>query len=161
MIQLNLTCPFPENINPLSPNGFMFGVQHLPEMKYFCQQVNLPSISMPTVEQASPLLIIPHKGTSPSYDPLNIQFLVDSNMGNYKAILDWMLNGLPDANDPEKMYSDGFLQVLGSSNDIVRTIRFVDMTPISIDGVTFSSTNSDVQYVVGSATFRYTYFYFS
>lgn len=162
MSLLNLHCPFPENINPLSPNGFMFMIEHLPEMKYFCQQVALPSISLPAAPQATPFVSIPRKGEQAQFDNLTVQFLVDSKMENFKAIKDWMIDGMINGGSKdEKIYSDGILSVLDSSNQIVQEIRFVDMLPVSLDGITFASTNSDVQYVVGTVTFAYTYYYFS
>ena len=49
------TCTLPENIIPLSPNGFMFSILKLPELSYFSQEVSVPSLSLPIVEVATPV----------------------------------------------------------------------------------------------------------
>lgn len=160
MNKINLSCPMPENINPLSPNGFMFQIQKLPSLTYFCQRVNLPAISLPSAEQATPFVNIPHKGEILEYSDLTVEFLIDSRMENYKAINQWMTDGFPDNEPPEDIFSDGHLHVLDIHNQVIQTIQFVNIVPISLEGMMFESTSSDVQYLVGSATFKYTYYKF-
>lgn len=160
MSTINLSCPFPENINPLSPNGFMFQIERLPEMKYFCQQAAIPGISLPTANMATPMVSIGFKGEQLEYDVLTVQFLIDSEMKNYRAINKWMTDNFPTDGNVDAKPSDGYLHVLGSSNQVIQTIQFANMLPISLEALTFNSTNQDVQYLVGSATFRYTYYHF-
>ena len=172
-----LTCPVPQNINPLSPNGFMFSIQKLPAVSFFCQQINVPGITLGAPEFGNPFNIAPIPGETLTYDQLQVQFLVDENMENYMAIYNWIVAlGFPQSyeqyttffnedqrasiSELAKNYSDGTVQVLGSNNNAVRTINFVDMFPVSIDSLTFQSTNQDVQYLVGNATFRYGYYKF-
>lgn len=150
----------PENVNPLSPNGFMFQIQKLPGLTYFCQKVNLPSVSLPTANQGTPFVTVGHKGEALDYADLTVDFLVDSKMENYKAINHWMTDGFPDDVPPEDFFSDGFLHVLDPQNKVIQSIQFANMLPVSLEGLTFESTSSDVQYLVGSATFRYTYYRF-
>ena len=54
MATTTITCPFPDNITPLSPNGFMFNITKLPNLSFFCQQVNIPGITLGAPEQATP-----------------------------------------------------------------------------------------------------------
>lgn len=174
-----LSCPVPTNINPLSPNGFRFSIQKLPELTYFAQEVNLPGISFGEAILANPLAPVPIPGDQITYEQLNVRFLIDENMANFKAIHDWMRGlGFPESHteystfqaddskmpgqDPNlipeltKNYSDGTLQILGSNNQPVRTIAFVDLFPTILSTIQFQSTSGDVQYLIGDATFRYT-----
>lgn len=172
-----LTCPIPTNINPLSPNGFQFSITKLPDLTYFSQQVTIPGISLPAFEANNPLVAFPIAGDIISFDPLNVQFLVDETMANYKAIYNWLKGlGFPESHtqydmfignetggpsaELQKNYSDGVLQVLGANNKAVQSIQFIDLIPVSLESLTFQSTNQDVQYLVGSATFRYNYYKF-
>ena len=172
-----LTCPIPSNINPLSPNGFLFTIQQLPEMNFFCQQVNLPGITLGAPEFGTPFSVQPIPGETLTYDQLTIQFLVDQNMDNYRAIHNWIVAlGFPQGyeqytsffnaqeslvtSDLAKNYCEGSLIILGANNTAVRTITFTDMFPIALDSLMFASTNTDVQYLVGNATFRYGYYRF-
>lgn len=171
-----LSCPIPSNINPLSPNGYMFSIQRLPKVSYFCQEVNLPTLTLGSTQQSTPFSQAILAGDILEYSPLTIQFLVDDAMENYKSIHNWM-NGLgfPENHDQyqtmldqstnngsnlAKSYSDATLTVLGNSNNAIQTVQFVDMFPESLDSLTFVSTSQDVQYLVGSATFRYSYYKF-
>ena len=99
-------------------------------------------------------------------------------MDNYKALYDWLKGlGFPtehqeysdfiaqdqQANKMElsKNYSDASLSILSSNNQVVKTLRFVDMFPISLASLQFGSNLSDVNYLQGNAIFRYTYYEFS
>lgn len=171
-----LSCPVPENINPLSPNGYMFSIQRLPKVSFFCQEVNLPTLTLGNFPQSTPFSQVIIAGETLDYAPLTIQFLVDDVMGNYKSIHDWMIGlGFPEnhtqyqsmldespttGSNVKKSYSDGSLSVLGPNNSIIQTIQFIDLIPESLDSLTFLSTSQDVQYLAGSATFRYSYYKF-
>jgi hypothetical protein len=162
----------PNNINPLSPNGFILSITRLPKIKFWCQVVNIPGISLGSPEQQTPLSTFPIPGDMLSYDNLTIQFLIDEYMCNYKSIVDWMrglgfpednqeyIDMLADSQNPgselSKNFSDATLQIMDSSNNPCKTIYFKDLFPISIDGLQFESTSTDVNYLVGTATFRYT-----
>jgi len=173
----NLSCPIPSNINPLSPNGFMFTIQKLPELNFFCQQVNLPGVLLGEPEFANPLSRQPIPGETLTYDQLQVQFLIDEQMINYKSIYNWLLAlGFPTGYDEyinfineddrlvtselAKNYSDASLHILGSNNTVIQTVQFTDVFPVSIDTLTFQSTNQDVNYLIGNATFRYGFYKF-
>jgi len=173
----NITCPIPDNINPLSPNGFLFSIQKLPKLNFFCQQVNLPGIQLGSPEFGNPFQTAPIPGETLTYDQLSVQFLVDANMENYISIYNWIVAlGFPNnyeqyvnflnedqrgvTSELAKNYSDATLTILGNNNTPIKTVEFVDMFPVSIDSLMFQSTNNDVQYLVGNATFRYHYYKF-
>jgi hypothetical protein len=173
----NLSCPVPTNINPLSPNGFNFSIQKMPGISFFCQEVNLPGLTLPTIEVLNPLGYTPFAGDIINWDDLSIQFLIDEDMANYRALYDWITGlGFPtdhsqfqDFADSQnnysgrlmKEFSDGTLQILGSNNQPVQTIRYADIVITSIGAMTFTSTSTDVNYLIGNATFKYNMFEFS
>ena len=173
-----LTCPVPSNINPLQTNGFLFGIQKLPEMLYFCQEVNLPELSAPPGEIDTPLTLIPIPGDKLSFGELTVVFLIDETMSNYIAVHNWMVGlGFPESHDQYKNfiatrsddlnkneltagYSDGTLQILNSSNNVARSIQFKDMFPTSLSSLQLQTTTQDTTYFAASATFRYTTYKF-
>ena len=172
-----LSCPFPENLNPLSPNGYKFSIQRLPEVSYFCQEVNLPSLTLGITQQSNPMVINYIAGDMLDYSPLTVQFLVDQKMENYKAIHNWLTGlGFPEDHSQfdemlqksvvqsksslARSYSDATLGILDNTGSTIQTIQFVDLFPESLESLTFTSTSQDVQYLVGSATFRYSYYKF-
>ena len=160
-----ISCPIPDNINPLSPNGFMFGISKLPTLKFFCQQVNLPGITLGAPEFGNPFNVAPIPGETLTYDQLTVQFLINEDMSNYQAIYTQYTTFLNDADqiatgELAKNYSDATLQILGSNNTVVKNVQFYDMFPITLDSLVFQATNQDVNYLIGNATFRYGYYKF-
>ena len=174
-----LTCPIPSNINPLQSNGFVFTITKLPELQYFCQEVNIPDISLPVAETNSPLSKVPYAGDKLDFGNLTIQFTIDETMTNYIAIYKWLIGlGFPELHQQYQdfldtfmnsltttpamaSYSDATLAILNSANNIIQTIRFVDLLPISLNSVLLQSNNNDTTYLMGVATFDYNYYYFT
>jgi hypothetical protein len=128
-------------------------------------------------EFGNPFRTTPVPGETLTYDQLTVQFLVDENMSNYKAIYNWIVAlGFPTSYDEyitfiddddrgitselAKNYSDATLQILGANNSAIQTVQIVDMFPMALDSLMFQSTNQDVNYLVGNATFRYSYYKF-
>jgi hypothetical protein len=139
--------------------------------------VNLPGILLGAPEFGNPFRSTPVPGETLTYDQLTVQFLVDEEMSNYKSIYNWLVAlGFPTSYDEyltflnsdernitselAKNYSDATIQILGSNNATVQTVQIIDLFPISLDSLVFQSTNQDVQYLVGNATFRYSYYKF-
>lgn len=171
------SCPFPANLNPLSPNGFKFSIEKLPSLTYFCQEITLPQMYLGDIMQANPLTNIALPGDQITYDLLTVDFLVDQSMHNYVAIHNWMAglgfpqdnaqyvdlvaaNAQTDLGTGAKAYSDATLQILDSMGGAIATVQFVDMVPQALEALTFTSTSNDVQYLVGRASFKYTYYKF-
>jgi hypothetical protein len=179
MIMANLTCPAPSNINPLSPTGFMLSIQKLPEVAFFSQEVTLPSVDLPHVDVNTPLSRMSITGEVLTYGDFTINFLVDEEMQNYNAVYNW-LKGLGFPKDHNEYtsyierqksnqnmysnsenvasYSDASLSILGSSNTPIKTFKFIDLHPVSLSSLQFTANATDVNYLIGSASFRYTYF---
>ena len=153
----------------LSPIAFQLGIIKLPGIEFSTQMANLPGISMPEATQHNPFVNAPVPGDKLEFEPFTMNFLVDESMANYISIWSWMIGlGFPNdysefidgANRPLVHMSDGFLQILGSNNVLVKTVKFTDMFPISLNSITFTSTENNVTYVQGQVTFKYTSFKF-
>ena len=174
---ITTTSTLPQNINPLSPNGYRFSIQKLPELTYFSQQVNLPGITLGEPEFVNPFASVPIPGDRLTYDALTLEFLVDEDMKNYLAVYNWLVAlGFPQSyqqylslsnqdeintlNELATNYSDGTMLILDNNNATSRTVHFIDMFPTSLESLTFQATNTDVNYLVGRATFRFSYYEF-
>lgn len=172
---LPISCPIPSNINPLQSNGFRFNITKLPEVDFFCQEVNLPGISLPSPEIDTPFSRAPFPGDKLDFDDLQVTFLIDENMVNYMAVHTWMvalgfpkmyeqytsymaLDTVSKYSELARNYSDGVLQILNSSNNPVKTFQFRDLVPTGLQSVVLASTTTDTQYLAGTATFKYTYY---
>jgi len=170
-------CPIPDNINPLSPTGFRLDIEKLPTVSYFCQEATIPDVSISSIAMPTPLSSIQIPDTIINYGDLVVNFLVDEDMDNYTALYNWIKglgfptdhseyttfinsNQQPGKLELSKNYSDGTLHILSSSNNVVRSLKFVDLFPISVASLQFGSNLTDVQYLQGNAIFRYTYYEF-
>lgn len=174
----SLMCPIPTNINPLQSNGFIFSVQKLPEISFFCQEANIPSIVLGAPLMATPLVDTPIPGEKLEFGDLNVTFMINETMDNYIAIYTWLIglgfpknhqqfqtfiNSRTNSLNPSFLiagYSDATLQILNSSNNPSRTIFFEDVFPVSLEQIQLQSTTGDTTYLAGSATFKYTLYRF-
>lgn len=172
-----LSCPVPDNIDPLSPNGFQLTIAKLPTVSFFCQEADIPGLTMTPLGVKTPLVKMNFATNQIEYSAFNVSFMIDSKMDNYMSILGWMEGlGFPEtyqqytdfqeaqrdkglsATHGNYDFSAGTLIILGSNNQAIRSIEFIDMIPVSISSVVFATTNTDVKYLIGKATFAYDYF---
>ena len=80
----------PTKIDYASPTQFKFNIIKLPKVEYFCTAINIPGISLNFTEQRTPLKDIPVPGEKLTYQDLDVTFLVDENLENYREIHGWL-----------------------------------------------------------------------
>lgn len=171
------SCPYPESVNPLSPNGFKFSIVRIPEVSYFVQEVSIPEISLPPITQFTPFGKTPTTGDTLEFADLRINFLIDSNLANYKALFNWIRGlGFPSnygqyteqvttenkrLSENASAASDATLLILGNTNNVIQIIRFSDCYITNLSSLSFITTSSSVDYLVGNASFKYSTYDFS
>jgi len=75
----------------------------LPEVEFFVQTANIPGITLGATNQDTPLKDIAGIGDKVSFQTLDVSFLVDENLNNYKELHDWILGlGFPKDYDQFK-----------------------------------------------------------
>ena len=159
----------PDNKNFLSPLNFKFQIKKAPHVNFFIQKVNIPAISLPPPISPNPFVNIPYPGEHITYEPLSIEFKVDEDLQNYLEIHNWIRGlGKPQdyqeyadisKEDPmtgEGIYSDISLVVLSSTKMPNYELIFIDAHPVSLSGITFNTTSTDVNFITASAQFKYT-----
>ena len=96
MTEFNVQNRQPAKMDYASPIQFRFKCTKLPEVEFTCQTANIPGISLGGATQPTPLVDIPIPGDKISFQSLDINFLVDENLNNYKEIHDWLVGiGFP------------------------------------------------------------------
>jgi hypothetical protein len=170
----------PSNMNPLAPTGFKFSINKLPKLQFYSQSVNLPGIILGEPSFGTPYSRIPIPGEQLTFDDLRIQFLVDETMENYQAIQNWLFAlGFPKENaqytnftgadqvtagpnsELSRNYSDASLFILTNNNTESKIVSFKNCFPSSLESLTFTGIDNDVQYLVGNVTFKYSYYEFA
>ena len=164
-----------ENRNFLSPTGFKFALSREPNIAFFCNQANIPDLTLGVAIQPSYLKMLPTPGDIIEFGDLSLRFLVDENLENYMSIQNWIRGlGFPEkltefgelekrgfiqknySQDKDNIYSDGTLQVLTSSQIPNFQVVFRDLFPYTLSTLTFDATDTDIQYFTADVTFKYT-----
>ena len=163
----------PDKLDYASPIQFKFTCAKLPTVEFFCQTANIPGITLGTADVETPLKSIPFPGDKLTYGDLNVSFLVDENLNNYKELHDWLTGlGFPQAHSqyaallatghdrfPQSKvgtatvssdagritaplsegatYSDATLTVLNSKNIAKTEIRFHNVYPTQLGGLSY------------------------
>jgi hypothetical protein len=161
----------PDNINFLSPLGFRFTLARSPNLNFFATDVNLPSLSLGFIEVPTPFKVLDFPGDRLDYGDLQVTFKVDEDFQNYFEIYNWIVAlGFPDqysqykrvaAADPgvkETVFSDAVLTIMNSGMVPNIEVRFQDLFPTSLGDINFTTTDSDVNYVTNTVSFKYKIF---
>jgi len=156
------------NKNMLSPVGFQLNVQRLPALNFFVQSVTLPGITATTLDQQTPLRLVPTPGDKIEYSELEVVFKLDEDMRNYIEVFEWVRSlGFPDENEQydqleqqeagsgEGVYSDATLTILTSAMNPNIRIQIDDLFPVSLSSIEMSAINPDIEYVEATASFRF------
>lgn len=172
-----------ENRNFLSPIGFLFTINRLRGVDFFCQSASVPSISMNSADQGTRYNKIPHPGDELTYEDLFIRFLVDENMKNWYQVHDWMREITTPYSSKEFGYSRGTrrsvnnepntfksgewdnqwrsdcsLFILSSNYRPVAEFVFRDAFPVNLTTLNFDASVPDISYFTSECVLRYNYY---
>ena len=161
----------PSNRNFLSPLNFKFQIKKAPHVNFFIQRVNLPAIAIPSPAPNNPFVKTPIPGEHINFGDLKISFKVDEDLQNYLEIRNWLVSlGKPENFDQYKeiqnkpitagdgIYSDISLLILSSTKMPNFDVVYTDAFPTELSELVFNTTDTDVNYIEASATFKYTYY---
>ena len=194
MTEIKTVSRAPDKLDYASPIQFRFTCAKLPTVEFFCQTANIPGITLGTADVETSLKSIPFPGDKLTYGDLNVSFLVDENLNNYKELHDWLPGlGYPQSHsqfssllatghdrfpsskvgtasvssdvgrttaplDEGASYSDATLTVLNSKNIAKTEIRFHNVYPTQLGGLSYDIKASDVDYLQVNATFAYMFY---
>ena len=160
-----------DNMSFLSPTGFRFQIQKMPHVNYFCTSANIPDISMGQLETDNTFIRLPIPGDKLTFGQLQLTFQVDEDMRNFREIYDWLTAlGYPDnfqqraniqrtlqqnSTGTNRQYSDASMIITTAQYKPNIDIKFIDAYPISLSGLEFSTTGTDIEYLQGQVTFAY------
>ena len=172
-----------ENRNFLSPIGFLFTINRLRGVDFFCQSASVPSIEMGAANQYTRVNKVPHPGDELMYEDLHIRFLVDENMKNWYQVHDWMREITTpyspkefeysrgtrrSVNNPDNTFkrgewdnqwrSDCSLFIMSSNYRPVAEFVFRDAFPISLTTLNFDAAVPDISYFTAECILRYNYY---
>ena len=151
----------PTNRNFLNPIGYLLKLEKFEGVDFFCQTANIPDVTMPTTEVASPfrnLPIIPGGGVS--FGDFSLRFIVDEDLKNYNSIYSWIRdNGNADQmirqTSEGDIYTHGQLHIVTSQYNPAFIVDFKNIFPVNLSGLQFDATITDVEYITAEVTFKH------
>ena len=196
MTETNSLTRQPTKLDYAAATQFKFNITKLPKVEFFCTSVNIPGITLGETSQDTPLKTIPIPGDELTYGSLNVDFMVDENLENYREIHGWLTGlGFPKSHaqfetfinaggdrfptsnatansresgkvddigfDVGAQYSDATLSILSSKNNPILEVRFRDLYPTSLSGLSYDQQAGDTSYLTGSVSFSYQIYEFA
>lgn len=164
----------PQNTSPLQTTKFVFVMPRINNVQYFCQEANLPGVSLPEMPRPTSVVDLYVPGNKLVYERLDITFMVDAELKAWTDIHNWMrelttpVDNKEYANlwrkqeiiDPKMMaqYADGILTIYSSLNNPKFRIKYQNLFPVSLSEISFKSTGSAEDFLTARVSFRYDYF---
>ena len=150
-----------KNRNYLSPLGFKLELELFDGVDFFCQQANIPEITMPVTQVPTRYRSVPIvPGGGVTFGDFSVQFIIDEDLVNYNSIQKWIRRNGNDGpastivpGEPE--YSNGRLLITTSNYQVKKAIAFKGLFPISITSVPFDATVTDQEYFTANVVFKY------
>ena len=97
----------------------------LPKTTWFCTAANVPGISLGEASYPTPMLDTFVTGDKLTFETLNITFIVDEELQNYRELWDWMVGiGAPKSHDQwatALTQGDGAVRQFGTEDADPRT----------------------------------------
>ena len=166
----------PENTGFLQPTKFLLTFDRIPNTTYFCQEVNIPGISLPAIVVPSPGMDYHVAGNKLTFGMFNIKFMIDAKGESWKNVHEWMLSiASPHGTDERNwltalqnqykqtsfpQYSDAVLTVMSNLNNPIMRVQLVGLFPVSLSDIQFDTTLSADHIMTADAAFSVKYFDF-
>ena len=156
------------NKSILNRGNFRLLIDKIPNVEYYVKSVNLPGMTFTEAVQPAGIGVdVYFPGDKVEFEQLEVTFLVDEDLENFKEIYDWMGTIIPFRNpdkytgytDPLGQFTDITLVITTNKNIPVKYIKFRDCIPTSLQGVGFES-GGETDTITCNARFRFAYYEF-
>ena len=88
----------PTELDYADPTKFKFSITKLPKVEFFTTQASVPGVTLGEAVFPTPFKEIPTRGDQLTFDNLEITFIVDEKLENYKELHQWLVGiGFPKA----------------------------------------------------------------
>jgi len=158
------------NTSFLSGSHFDFNVTGYPNINFTVQSCNLPAVQNSPRAIPTPFGDTHISGDKLQYQTLDISFIIDETLNNYREIYNW-IRALAPTNALEEglinnqyvtytnpLYTVGNLFILTNSLHINITATFHNLFPISLSNLDFSVKDTDDRKLIANVSFAYDYY---
>jgi len=151
----------PKNRNFLNPIGYLLKLEKFEGVDFFCQTANVPDLTMPTTEVASPfrnLPIIPGGGVT--FGDFSVRFIVDEDLVNYNAVHSWIrdvgnADQMARTTAQDDILTHAQLHIVTSQYNPAFIVEFRNLFFVFLFGLQFDAIIIDVEYITVEVTFKY------
>lgn len=154
----------------LQQNKFTVSFPRISDVAYDCQSVNIPGLILGSALQATSFTDMPVAGDKIEHDTLTIRFIIDEDMTNWLQIYNWVKSlGFDQSFDQYNNQKDKDGNPLGDAADCIVNIntnkgvlnlivKFTNCIPVTLTGIEFDNTVTEISPLIGEATFKYAYY---
>ncbi len=159
------------NLNYLQPTSYKLTIdrKNYPNLEYFAQSVTHPGMVInPSEVPFRKIAGVPIAGGTLTFNEMAATIILDEGMTGYNEMYSWIRRIVE--NEPVKTidatsskpptYSDITLSILNSSNNVVKSVRYLECVPTSLGDINFESTATGTEFITFAVSFRFTYFEF-
>jgi len=148
------TCVF----NPALQNAAKIKFAKFPEVEFAVQSFNFPGVNGLYPKQPFQTQTIHMGPTGIEYNPLVVNFIVDSGMENYMSIVKWIQQSI--TMEHREIFSDASVVFLNALKQPTVTATIRDVMPVAIDDLQYQIATTDPTPIMATATFAYTNYKF-
>lgn len=162
----------PSNIDLMSISNFRVDFAMLPHISYFCQNINVPGVSLSDIESGTHFAPLHIPGDKVNYEQLQISFLVDEDLKTWLEINNWLryLGRDYRSSQYEQVKtrdgelwndtygggtSDASVHITTNKKNYNFYFLFRDCFPVNISGLDMNVAIDQEQKLVASATFAF------
>jgi hypothetical protein len=111
-----------------------------------CTAINIPTIILGQTEQPTNIRKIWIPGDSMEFEDVNAQFMLQENMENWTAVMDWMWRLRdPDEISMERETCDLAVDILNAKHETVVECTLIDVFPFTMSDVPLTQQIDDVE----------------
>ena len=119
MVQVNSLQRQPTELDYADPTKFAFKIMKLPTVEFFITQANIPGVNLGESIFPTPLKQIPVQGDDLTFDNLEISFIVDEKLTNYRELHQWLVGiGFPKARSQFSSFKSENSDVFPTSSQV-------------------------------------------
>ena len=170
----------PVNTDLLQSHKFQMIFDRLPNTTYFCQNANIPGISLTEIVRNTPFIDLYHPGEKAIYDTFNISFLVSEDLSAWLELHNWIRGAtFPtdfkeyvdlgrttrsayaqslSSNRRPVVYTDGVLTIYSNKNNPRFRVKFHDIFPTYLGSIPFNVGDNAESTVTCDVSFRFSYY---
>ena len=179
MVEFNPLQRQPTTLDFASPTQFRFNLLKVPTVEFFVTQVNVPGISFSGDASVNTRFkSIAFMGDTLDFGDLELTFLVNEDLSNYREIHDWMIGiAFPKSNkqfadaiaaaettkpptgsrrpNPSVLQSDATLTILTNKNNPNLRVNFKACYPTTLSGLNYNTQTTDSEQLTATVTMKY------